>query len=103
MLILRSTNILDMELDLIDIDFVSHPSGGTGRNLIIFEVDISSSTNADERKRDILILGRGPRRGLEHTLCSKKSVQLTLLKIIKKSVWAGIIIEQTVIYYGRDI
>ena len=31
-----STNILDMELDLIDVDFFSHPSGGTGRNVIIF-------------------------------------------------------------------
>ena len=31
-----STNILDMELDLIDVDFLSYPSGGTGRNVIIF-------------------------------------------------------------------
>ena len=87
MLILRSTNILDMELDLIDIDFVSHPSGGTGRNLIIFEVDISSSTNADERKRDILICCRGPRRGLEHTLFSKKKCSINFTENNKKNLF----------------
>ena len=27
-----------MELDLIEKDFFSHPSGGTGRNVIIFGV-----------------------------------------------------------------
>ena len=36
----------------------SHSSGGTGRNVIIFGVDISSSTKIDNRKKDILILGK---------------------------------------------
>ena len=40
-----------MELNLINMDFFSHPSGGTGRNLIIFGGDISSSTNIDNRKK----------------------------------------------------
>ena len=43
----------------------SHPSGGTSRNVIIFGVDMSSSTN--NRKKDIVILGKGPTQGLEHT------------------------------------
>ena len=30
---------MDMVLDLIDMDFFSHPSGWTGRNVIIFGVD----------------------------------------------------------------
>ena len=47
--------------------FYSHPSGGTGRNVIIFGVDMSSSTTIDNRKKDILILGMGPTQGLEHT------------------------------------
>ena len=40
--------------------FFSHPSGGTGRNVIIFGVDMSSSTKIDNRKKYILILGKGP-------------------------------------------
>ena len=31
--------------------FFSHPSGGTGRNVIIFGVDMSSSTKTDNRKK----------------------------------------------------
>ena len=49
-----------MVLDLIDIDFFWHPSSRTGRNVIIFGVDMSSSTKIDNRKKDNLILGKGP-------------------------------------------
>ena len=48
-------NILGIEYDLI-----SHPSGGTGRNVIIFGVDMNSSAHVDNKKKDILILGEGP-------------------------------------------
>ena len=34
--------------------FYSHPSGGTGRNEVIFAVDMSSSTKIDNRKKYIL-------------------------------------------------
>ena len=44
--------------------FYSHPSGGTGRNVIIFGVDMSSSTKIDNKGRDLLILGKGPIEGL---------------------------------------
>ena len=56
MLILISKNILDMEFKLIDIDSFYHPSGGTGRNVITFGVDMSSTTKINNRKKDILIL-----------------------------------------------
>ena len=46
----------------------SSPGIGLGRNVIIFGVDMSSSTKIDNRKKDILILGKGPTQGLEHTL-----------------------------------
>ena len=49
-------------------EFFSHPSGGTDRNVIIFGVDMSASTKIDNRKKDILILGRSPMQGLQHTL-----------------------------------
>ena len=41
---------MDMDLDLTDMSF-SHPSCGTGRNVIIFGVCISSSTKIDNRKK----------------------------------------------------
>ena len=50
------------------------PSGRTGRNGIISGVDMSSYTKIDNRKKDILILGKGPTQGLEHTLSAKKNV-----------------------------
>ena len=33
---------------------------------------MSSSTKIDNRKKDILILGKGPTQGLEHTLTAEK-------------------------------
>ena len=37
----------------------------TGKKVIIFGVDMSSSSKIDNRKKDILILGKGPTQGLE--------------------------------------
>ena len=55
--------------------FFSHPFGGTGRNIIIFGVDMSSSTKIDNKGKDILILGIGPTQGLgEHSLSAEKNV-----------------------------
>ena len=50
----------------------SFPGTGLGRKVIIFGVDMSSSTKIDNRKKDILILGKGPSQGLEHTLSADK-------------------------------
>ena len=52
--------------------FFSHPSGGTGRNVIIFGVDMSSSTKIDNKKKDILILDKGCTRFRTYTVCRKK-------------------------------
>ena len=71
---LISINILDTELYLIYMDFFSHSSGGTGRNIKAFGVDINSFMKIDNRKKDILILGKGPTQGLEHTLYAGKNV-----------------------------
>ena len=46
----------------------SFPDTGLGINVIIFGVDMSSSTKIDNRKKDSLILGKGPMQGLKHTL-----------------------------------
>ena len=42
-----------------------------GRNVIMFEVNMSSSLHIDNKKKDILILGKDPTQGLEHTLASR--------------------------------
>ena len=38
------------------------PSGKFGQNIIIFGADMSSSVHVDNKKKDILILGKGPRK-----------------------------------------
>ena len=62
----------------------SFPGGGFGQNVIIFGVDMSSSTKIDNRKKDILILGKGPTQGLEHTLSAEKMYSINFTENIKK-------------------
>ena len=50
----------------------SFPGDGFGQNVLIFGADMSSSLHIDNKKKDILILGKGPTEGLEHTLTAKK-------------------------------
>ena len=64
--------------------YYSCPSGGTGRNVIIFGVDIKSSTKIDNRKKDVLILGKGPTQGLEHTLSAEKIYSINFTEHNKK-------------------
>ena len=40
---------------------------------------MSSSGHVDNKKKDILILGKGPTQGLEHTLTAEKCIGLILL------------------------
>ena len=56
----------------------SFPSGGFGQNVLIFGVDMSSSPHIDNKKKDILVLGKGPTEGLESTLTTEKCIQLIL-------------------------
>ena len=58
------------------------PSGGFGQNILIFGVDMSSSSHIDNKKKDILVLGKGPTQGLEHTLTAEKmyAINLTVTK-----------------------
>ena len=45
----------------------SFPGGGFGQNVLIFLLLVLVI-----RKKDILVLGKGPRQGLKHTLTSEK-------------------------------
>ena len=60
---------------------VSFPPSGVDMSLI-FGVDMSSSAHIDNKKKDILILGKGPIQGLEHTLTAEKmySINFTVAK-----------------------
>ena len=57
-----------------------------------------SSTNIDNRKKDILILGKGLTQRLEHTLSAEKTYSINFIGHNKKFVWACIIIKQIVIH-----
>ena len=48
-----------------------------GRNMIIFGLDMSSSPHIDNKKKDILILGKGPTQGLEQTEEKLYSINFT--------------------------
>ena len=54
------------------------------QNILIFGVDMSSSVHIDNKKRDILVLGKEPTQGLEHTLTEGKlySINFTVAKKI---------------------
>ena len=62
-----------------DIGFDAHRSfslsddSGFGKTVIIFGADMSSSLHIDNKKKDILILGKDPKDGLDDTtLASEK-------------------------------
>ena len=58
----------------------------TGKNVIIFVVDMSSSTKIDDRKKDFLILGKEPTQGLENTLSAEKMYSINFTKKMQNFV-----------------
>ena len=84
---------LAMALDLIG--SFSFPNGGYGQNVIIFGVDMSSSIHIDNKKKDILILGRGPTQGLESTLTAEKMYSINFTEKNKKLYLS--------LYFNREI
>ena len=57
---------------------------GTGRNAILFRVDMGSSPHIDNKKKNSLILGKGPTQELEHTLTPEKSYSINFAENNKK-------------------
>ena len=47
---------------------------------------MSSSSHINNKKKDILVLGRGPTQGLEHTLTAEKIFSLNFTVTRKKIV-----------------
>ena len=62
----------------------SFPSGGFGQNVIVFVVDMSSSAHVDNKKKYILLLGKGPTQGLDHTIIAEKMYSINFTVIKKK-------------------
>ena len=63
----------------------SIPTGGFGKNVIIFEADMSSSVHVDNKKKDILILGEGPTQRLDDTtLTAEERYSINFTKSRKK-------------------
>ena len=58
---------------------------GLGLNVIIFGLDMSSSTKIDNRKKDILIFGKGLTQGLEHLLSVEKMYSINFTVTRKKN------------------
>ena len=52
----------------------SFPGGRFGQNVLIFGADMSSSSHIDNKKKDILVLGKGPTQGLEHTSTAEENI-----------------------------
>ena len=62
----------------------SSPAIGLRRNVIVFGVDMSSSTKIDNRRKDISILGKGPTQWLQHTLSAKTMYLINFTEHNKK-------------------
>ena len=62
----------------------SFPGGEFGQNVLIFGVDMSFSPHIDNKKKDILILGKGPTQGLEHNLTEERMYSINFTVTRKK-------------------
>ena len=62
----------------------SFPGSRLGRNGITLGVDLSSSAKIDNRKKDILISGKGPTQGLEPKLSAEKMYLINFTEHDKK-------------------
>ena len=62
----------------------SFPGVGFGQNVLIFGKDMSSYVHINNKKKDILVLGKRPRQGLEHTLTAEKMYSINFTVTNKK-------------------
>ena len=60
----------------------SFTGGGFGQNVLTVGADMSTSIHIDNKKKNILVIARGPTQGLEHTLTAEKmySINFTVTK-----------------------
>ena len=58
----------------------SLPDGSVGKNVIICGVNMSSSVHINNKIKDILILGKGPTQGLNHTLAAETQYSINFTR-----------------------
>ena len=59
---------------------------------------MSSSPKIDNRKTDILVLGKGPTQGLESMLNAERTYSINFTKKIQNFVYVYMTMEQLVVY-----
>ena len=59
-------------------------SDEVGKNVMIFGVDMSSSSHIDNKLKYILFVGKGATQGLEHTLAAEKMYPVNFTTESKK-------------------
>ena len=64
----------------------SFPGGKFGQNVLIFGAYMSSSAHINNKKNDILVLGKGPTKVLEHTPTAEKMYSISFT-VTKKNVF----------------
>ena len=62
----------------------SSPGVGFGQNVLIFGVIMSSFAHIDNKKKDILVLEKGPTQELEHILIAEKMYSINFTPTKKK-------------------
>ena len=62
----------------------SFPGTEFGQNVLIFGADMRFFLHIDNKKKDILVLGRGPTQVLEHTLTAEKIYSINFAMAKKK-------------------
>ena len=58
---------------------------------------MNSSTHSDNKKKDMLVFGKGPTQGFEHTLTAETMYSINFTVTNKNCRWACITMEQTFI------
>ena len=75
----------------------SLPDVSSGKNVIIFGADMSSSVHINNKEKDILILGFGPTQGLDNTtLTAEAQYSINFSRSQRNFVYVFIMIEATV-------
>ena len=59
------------------------------QNVLIFGTDMNSSAHIDNKKKDMLVLGKGPTQGFEHTLTAE-TMYLINFTVTKKNFCLGL-------------
>ena len=62
-------------------------TGGFGKNVVIFWLNISSYVHADNKQKDILNLGEDPTQGLDNTTLTAEINFSINYSVTRKKIW----------------